>query len=105
MVPDSFNEGSSALNDDGNRYVAMLNENDHDRILNDNWVDNDLNSDNRVLLVSQSLCVKAARYPSSRFLFNFAFAIRRSYSRYRLVVRALLQTSYDRALLFPMRFE
>lgn len=51
------NEGSSTLNDDDNRYVTMLNSNDRDRILNDNWVDNDLNDNDRLLLVRNSLHV------------------------------------------------
>lgn len=54
MAPGNY-ERSSALNDDGNRYVTMLNANDRDRILNDNWVDNDLNDNDRLLLVRNSL--------------------------------------------------
>lgn len=45
--------GSSTVND-GNAYVAVLNDNDGRRILDDNWFDNEWHSDYRFLL-SQSV--------------------------------------------------
>lgn len=49
--------GSFTLNDDGNRYVPNLNENDDRRYLDNNWFDNEWNASNRFLFASNSLHV------------------------------------------------
>ncbi len=106
MAPGSFNEGSSALNDDGNRYVAMLNANDRDRILNDNWVDNDLNDSDRVLLVRQSLHVKEwFDVCRTTLMFTSVSANLQSCFRFQLAERIMQQIFYDPRLQSPRQSE